>query len=618
MRPRLVQKARSEVLPGGIVAGVTQWAATIDRRYHDAVIFDLDDVVAITASGDVDAVESAVPLLHRLREARVAVGVYSSIRDCEKLLAATGITELVGVAVGRAETDGRHDPAVVTETATRLGVRPDRCVVVGHDRHRLGAASDDGFSLVIGLDRTANADEMLSCSADTVVSDLGEISVRTGDATISTIPDALRVYSQLGELVTARRAAVFLDFDGTLSDIVEQPESATLVAGASEALRALAAQCQVAVISGRDLKDVRDRVAVDGVLLAGSHGFELVTAEGIHHQNAAATTAEATLAHAADRLAEELGDVPGILLERKRFAVAVHYRNVDPGRIDHLIAAVRRLGRSAGLPITTGRKVVELRPNLDWNKGKTVQWILERMASDNAAPDSDTLPIYIGDDITDEDAFDAVRFDGIGIVVRHDENSDRPSSASFSLETPSAVTQFIQRLADDLNNETENQSDPWELVYEGYDPTSERLREALCTVGNGYVATRGCAPEAAACDIHYPGTYATGVYNNLTDRIAGRTVENESLVNLPNWLSLTFRIDGGPWFSVDDVELLFYRQTFNLRHATLTRQLRFRDHAGRITTLTQERFAAMHEPTSSPCKPPSMPRTGQERSNSDH
>ncbi|MGV7796069.1 hypothetical protein PJM56_30155, partial [Mycobacterium kansasii] len=78
--------------------------------------------------------------------------------------------------------------------------------------------------------------------------------------------------------------------------------------------------------------------------------------------------------------------------------------------------------------------------------------------------------------------------------------------------------------------------------------------------GNGYVATRGCAPEAAASQHHYPGTYATGVYNILADQIAGRTIENESLVNLPNWLSLTLRIDGGPWFDIDQAEILSYRQ----------------------------------------------------------
>ena len=574
---------------------MTESPATIDRRYHDAVIFDLDSVVAGAASGDVRAFDSTVPLLRRLREVGVATAVYSCSRKCPQVLRAAGVDELVSVAVSEVETGGKLDPAVLIQTATRLGVRPGRCVVIDQDQAGVRAGSDGGFSLVIGLDRTGNADKLLSNGAETVIADLAEISVRSGDAPMSSIPDALQVYSQLKELVTARRPAVFLDFDGTLSDIVERPELATLVDGAAGALRALAAQCPVAVISGRDLADVRDRVKVDGLWLAGSHGFELVAPDGSHHQNAA-TTAIRTLAHAATRLAQELSDIPGILVEPKRFAVAVHYRNVDPDRVDHVIALVRRLAGSEGLPVSTGRKVVELRPNIAWDKGRTVQWILEQITGDDGTADSDTLPIYIGDDITDEDAFDAVRFDGVGIVVRHDESGDRPSSASFSLENPTAVVEFIQHLAGDLENAAASQSDPWELVYEGYDPKYERLREALCTVGNGYVATRGCAPEAAASETHYPGTYAAGIYNTLTDQIAGRTIENESLVNLPNWLSLTFRIDGEAWFSVDDTELLFYRQTFDLRHATLTRSLRFRDSAGRITTLTQQRFAAMHEP----------------------
>ncbi|MGH3561679.1 MAG: glycoside hydrolase family 65 protein [Mycobacterium sp.] len=130
--------------------------------------------------------------------------------------------------------------------------------------------------------------------------------------------------------------------------------------------------------------------------------------------------------------------------------------------------------------------------------------------------------------------------------------------------------------------------------FDGYDPGQERLREALCTVGNGRIAIRGCAPEATAGATHYPGTYAAGVYNRLTDRVAGIEIENESLVNLPNWLALTFRIDGGPWFDVDDADLIFHRQHLDLRRAELIREFQFRDAAGRISTVTQRRFAAMH------------------------
>jgi len=137
---------------------------------------------------------------------------------------------------------------------------------------------------------------------------------------------------------------------------------------------------------------------------------------------------------------------------------------------------------------------------------------------------------------------------------------------------------------------------PWRLVYDRYVPGEEALREALCTTGNGYFATRGAAPESRADGVHYPGTYVNGVFNRLTTQIAGETVENECLVNLPNWLPLTFRIDGGPWFSADDVELLGYQQELDLRRGVLTRRLRYRDQAGRHTSLTQRRFASMDNP----------------------
>ncbi len=138
--------------------------------------------------------------------------------------------------------------------------------------------------------------------------------------------------------------------------------------------------------------------------------------------------------------------------------------------------------------------------------------------------------------------------------------------------------------------------DEWVLRYDGFDPASERLREALCTLGNGYFATRGAAPEAVADDIHYPGTYVAGLYNRRVSRIAERTVENESIVNLPNWLSLSFRIDGGPWFDVGDVEILDYWQELNLRQATVTRSLRMQDTTGRVTCVEQRRFVSMTDP----------------------
>ena len=133
------------------------------------------------------------------------------------------------------------------------------------------------------------------------------------------------------------------------------------------------------------------------------------------------------------------------------------------------------------------------------------------------------------------------------------------------------------------------------LAYEGFDPEREGLREALCTLGNGRFATRGAAPESRADEVHYPGTYAAGIYNRLTTDLGSREVENEDLVNLPNWLPLAFRIEGGPWFDVRAVELLAYRQELDLRGGILIRHVRFRNRDGLESTVTQRRFVHMDD-----------------------
>ncbi|BBC29617.1 Trehalose 6-phosphate phosphorylase [Streptomyces graminofaciens] len=141
----------------------------------------------------------------------------------------------------------------------------------------------------------------------------------------------------------------------------------------------------------------------------------------------------------------------------------------------------------------------------------------------------------------------------------------------------------------------------WTWEYEGYDPAAERLRESLCTLGNGYFATRGAVPECRAGLVHYPATYAAGIYNRLESIVAGRRVVNEDLVNLPNWLLLRFRLrraDGsaGPWFSPGARQLLDYRHTLDLRRATLTRTFRFLDEEAGALGVEQTRLVHMADP----------------------
>jgi alpha,alpha-trehalase len=141
-----------------------------------------------------------------------------------------------------------------------------------------------------------------------------------------------------------------------------------------------------------------------------------------------------------------------------------------------------------------------------------------------------------------------------------------------------------------------NSEHTWVMAFDGYDPQDEGHREALFALGNGYFVTRAAAIEATADDIHYPGTYRAGLYNRLVSQIQGETVENESLVNLPNWLALTFRIDDGDWFSIDQVEILSYRQSLHLRYGVLRREIQFRDREGRQTRLHEQRFVSMAQP----------------------
>ncbi|MBV8292852.1 MAG: trehalose-phosphatase, partial [Mycobacterium sp.] len=563
---------------------------TIDPRLHDAVIFDLDVVVACRRpeAGE-PAPESTAMLARRLREAGVATAVYSPGRQCERVLQAAGIAELFGAIAEAPGPGAKADAAVLLQAVAKLGVVPERSVVVEACRPGVETARNGGFAAVIGVDRDGRADELLRGGADVVVLDLADIEVRTGDKRMSERPNALDSYGQLIGILAGRQTLMCFDYDGTLSEIVADPDAATLVAGAAEALEHLTKQCPVAILSGRDLADIRDRVGLPGIWYAGSHGFELIGPDGSYHQYDAAAAVVPVLESAAADLRDELSQFPGARVEHKRFAVAVHYRNVAAERVAEVIAAAHRHGRGHGLRVTSGRKVVELRPDIDWDKGTALAWVRDRIPQTGRV-----VPIYIGDDLTDEDAFDAIRFSGIGIVVRNDEDGNRPTAASFTLRSPGEVRDFVRRGGNWLAYERQTYTRAWTYTFEGYDPHNEKLREALCTLGNGYFATRGAAPESKAGQIHYPGTYAAGVYNRLMDLVGGARTDHESLVNLPNWLPLTFRIDGGDWFDVDGAALLSYRQTLDLRSAVLTRELRFRDRAGRTTSVTQHRFVAMH------------------------
>jgi trehalose/maltose hydrolase-like predicted phosphorylase len=139
-------------------------------------------------------------------------------------------------------------------------------------------------------------------------------------------------------------------------------------------------------------------------------------------------------------------------------------------------------------------------------------------------------------------------------------------------------------------------NDLWKVIYEDYVPDHEPLREALFTLGNGYFATRGAAEECDAGGCHYPGTYLAGGYNRARSEVSGRIVENEDLVNWPNWLSLSFRHENGSWFRIDDVQVLYFRQELDLYRGLITRTVEFKEEDGKKTLLVARRFVDMNNP----------------------
>src|SRR6476619_2494850 len=251
------------------------------------------------------------------------------------------------------------------------------------------------------------------------------------------IPSALEHIQEIAR--SGDRLAVFLDYDGTLTPIVSHPEDAWLTDSVRQTLRSLAARVPVAILSGRDLDDVRGRVLADGIVYAGSHGFDIAGAGGLRRELGAAYLP--VLDKAEMELREALDEIPGAQLERKHFSVAAHYRNVDETDAFKVRLAVDAVGEiHRELRMMDGKKVYELLPDIDWNKGKAALWLLETLGLEGR----NALPIYIGDDRTDEDAFRVLEQRGIGILV---SEQSPPTAARYSLKNPAEVEEFLAALA---------------------------------------------------------------------------------------------------------------------------------------------------------------------------
>lgn len=245
--------------------------------------------------------------------------------------------------------------------------------------------------------------------------------------------------AELADKIAQSRPALFLDYDGTLSAIAPRPDLAVLDDAMRSRIRRVAKGCPLGIISGRDLEDVRSLVGVDGLIYAGSHGFDIDAPSGRHRMGEEYVAA---LSRAGEAVGRALAGVPGALVEQKRYAVAIHTRQVPPDRKGEVADAVAAVAAAEPeLRRTGGKELFELRPDLPWDKGRALLHVVE------AEGLGDRTPVYIGDDLTDEDAFAVLAGKGIGVRV---DDAGEPTKAAFVVSDVAAVGRLLDLLADRL------------------------------------------------------------------------------------------------------------------------------------------------------------------------
>jgi trehalose 6-phosphate phosphatase len=266
---------------------------------------------------------------------------------------------------------------------------------------------------------------------------------------IDDLPNPLTQETDLAVRLGAGRPAVFLDYDGTLTPIVERPEDAVLSASMREVVRALAERCPVCVVSGRDWQVVQQLMGLRNLIVAGSHGFDIWSPdEGTIEREMGSSGIADLLEEVTAQLREALDAIDGAEVEPKKSSVAVHVRRVA----DAERAAVERAVDTVlaehpdELRKMRGKMVYDFLPRIDWDKGKAVLYLLEALDLNR----DDVVPLYLGDDVTDEDAFRALQGCGIGIFVgRVDdpEVAERTTAADYILHSVDEVQAFLDSLA---------------------------------------------------------------------------------------------------------------------------------------------------------------------------
>ena len=248
--------------------------------------------------------------------------------------------------------------------------------------------------------------------------------------------------AEIDQRMRGRQIALFLDFDGTLADIAPVPKAAALPQKTKSILSRLSRKMNMAIISGRSLSDIRKQIRIPGIAYVGSHGLEYRIG-GINRKSALKRPEREALRNIKLVFSRLRPGFPGMLLEDKGSILAVHYRRGSPQKRKALKDACRKIFGArveARLKMVFNKMVTEFRPAYGWTKGQAVLHLLKNFGGKKSG--RELLPIYIGDDLTDENAFIALRKKGLTIRVKR----DRRSAAVYYLNNPADVSRFLESL----------------------------------------------------------------------------------------------------------------------------------------------------------------------------
>ena len=407
---------------------------------------------------------STIELIKNLKQDGVRVGVASSSKNCKYILESVNFENLFETRVdGEVSAvmglHGKPEADIFVTAASNLGALPAESIVVEDATSGVLAGRNGGFGLVLGIARENNETELLENGADIVVSDLVQINLEQMEEWFYRKPRPLfeawdkevalpkeepivNPYygrSAKSAFVGEKKLVFFLDYDGTLTPIVSRPDLAILSGQMREVVRALSNKYTTAIVSGRMRKDVQRLVDIEGLFYAGSHGFDI---EGPQFSMIKPEVEKIVpiIAQIIEQLNKKLGSIEGILIEDKKFSVGVHYRLADELVVPKVKAFCDDIIKNnSSLRLMEGKKVFEIMPAIDWNKGKAIRWIMQALKIEW----SDTSVVYIGDDTTDEDAFRVVRSRGTGILV---SEKAKASTADYFLSNPQEVRRLFERL----------------------------------------------------------------------------------------------------------------------------------------------------------------------------